>query len=55
MRNIGIWLIIGLVMLVVFNLLGPRNSNTNEITFSEFITRVESGSVLEVIVRGIKI
>ena len=52
MRNLGIWLVIGLVMLVLFNLLGPRNSESREITFSEFISKIESGSVLEVVMRG---
>nr|AAR37490.1 cell division protein FtsH [uncultured marine bacterium 106] len=55
LRNIGIWLVIGLVMLMLFNLVGPRESNENEISFSEFISQIESGSVLEVIIRGSQI
>ena len=54
-RNIGIWLVIGLVMLMLFNLVGPRKSNEREISFSEFISQIESGSVLEVIIRGSQI
>ena len=54
-RNIGIWLVIGLVMLMLFNLVGPRESNEREISFSEFISQIESGSVLEVIIRGSQI
>ena len=54
-RNIGIWLVIGLVMLMLFNLVGPRESNDREISFSEFISQIESGSVLEVIIRGSQI
>ena len=54
-RNIGIWLVIGLVMLMLFNLVGPRESNDREITFSEFISQIESGSVLEVTIRGSQI
>ena len=52
MRNLGIWLVIGLVMLVLFNLLGPSTPESREITFSEFISKIESGSVLEVVMRG---
>ena len=52
LRNIGIWLVIGLVMLMLFNLVGPRDSDEREITFSEFISQIESGSVLEVSIRG---
>ncbi len=52
LRNIGIWLVIGLVMLMLFNLVGPRKSDEDKITFSEFISQIESGSVLEVSIRG---
>jgi cell division protease FtsH len=55
LRNIGIWLVIGLVMLMLFNLLGPRESNERKISFSEFISQIESGSVLEVSIRGSQI
>ena len=52
MRNIGIWLVIGLAMMVLFNMLGPRGSGSREVPFSDFISKVESGSVLEVVLRG---
>ena len=55
LRNIGIWLVIGFVMLMLFNLVGPRESNEREISFSEFISQIESGSVLEVTIRGSQI
>ena len=55
LRNIGIWLVIGLVMLMLFNLLGPKESNERKISFSEFISQIESGSVLEVSIRGSQI
>ena len=42
-------------MLMLFNLVGPRESNEREISFSEFISKIESGSVLEVIIRGSQI
>ena len=41
MRNIGIWLVIGLAMMVLFNLLGPRSSGSRELPFSDFISKVE--------------
>jgi len=47
--------VIGLVMLMLFNLLGPRESNDRKISFSEFISQIESGSVLEVTIRGSQI
>ena len=32
LRNIGIWLVIGLVMLVLFNLVGPKESDERKIS-----------------------
>ena len=55
LRNIGIWIVIGLVMLVLFNLVGPKESDERKISFSEFISQIESGSVLEVSIRGSQI
>ena len=51
MRNLGIWLVIGMVMLLLFNVLGNRQSQERQLSFSDFITQVESGSVLEVTLR----
>ena len=51
MRNLGIWLVIGMVMLLLFNVLGNRQSEERQLSFSDFITQVESGSVLEVALR----
>ena len=42
-------------MLMLFNLVGPRESNERNISFSEFISQIESGSVLEVTIRGSQI
>ena len=42
-------------MLMLFNLLGPKESNETKISFSEFISQIESGSVLEVSIRGSQI
>ncbi|MEE2600239.1 MAG: ATP-dependent metallopeptidase FtsH/Yme1/Tma family protein, partial [SAR324 cluster bacterium] len=55
LKNIGIWLVIGLVMLMLFNLVGPKESNERKISFSEFITQIESGSLLEVSISGSQI
>ena len=52
LKNIGIWLVIGLVMLMLFNLVGPKESNERKISFSEFIAQIESGSLIEVTISG---
>jgi cell division protease FtsH len=51
-RNIGIWLVIGLVMLLLFNVVGNRPAADRQIPFSDFLGQVESGTILEVVVRG---
>ncbi len=52
LKNIGIWLVIGLAMLILFNLVGPKESNERKISFSEFIAQIESGSLIEVTISG---
>ncbi len=52
LKNIGIWVVIGLVMLMLFNLVGPKESNERKISFSEFIAQIESGSLIEVTISG---
>ncbi|MDC0246774.1 ATP-dependent zinc metalloprotease FtsH [Deltaproteobacteria bacterium] len=52
LKNIGIWLVIGLVMLMLFNMVGPKESNDRKISFSEFIAQIESGSLIEVTISG---
>ena len=42
-------------MLMLFNLVGPSESDERKISFSEFISQIESGSVLEVSIRGSQI
>ena len=55
LKNIGIWVVIGLIMLMLFNLVGPRESEERKISFSEFITQIESGAVVEVSINGSQI
>ena len=40
-RSLGIWLIIGLVMLVLFNMMGSRSGNEQRISFTEFMDKLE--------------
>ncbi len=50
-RGLFIWLLIGVVMILLFNLLSAPQKTENEITFSEFIAKVESGEVKEVVIK----
>ena len=39
-------------MLMLFNLVAPKESNERKISFSEFIAQIESGSLIEVTISG---
>ena len=53
-KNIALWLIIGLLLIALFNLFqgSSNNRSTTSISFSDFIAYIESGNVSEVIIRG---
>ena len=53
-KNIALWLIIGLLLIALFNLFQgtTSNRNTTVISFSDFISAIESGGVSEVNIKG---
>ena len=53
-KNIALWLIIGLLLIALFNLFqGTSNKRTQSpVSFSDFIVAVESGQVSEVNIKG---
>ena len=53
-KNIALWLIIGLLLIALFNLFqGTSNNRTSTtISFSDFMVAVESGNVSEVNIQG---
>ncbi|MDI6800755.1 MAG: ATP-dependent zinc metalloprotease FtsH [Thermodesulfovibrionales bacterium] len=50
-RSLFIWLLIGLSMILLFNLFSVPPKGEKELTFSEFIYKVESGDVEEVTIK----
>ncbi|GER92497.1 cell division protein FtsH [hot springs metagenome] len=50
-KSLFVWLLIGMAMILVFNLFNVPPKNEKEIIFSEFISKVESGDVDEVIIK----
>jgi cell division protease FtsH len=50
-RGIFIWLAIGLAMILLFNLMSPPKKAEDEIKFSEFLQRLDSGEVQEVVIK----
>ena len=53
-KNVVLWIIIGLLLIVLFNLFQGTspNKNTSKISFSDFIAATESGTVAEVNISG---
>lgn len=51
-RGLFIWLIIGVMMILLFNLLGTPQKSDQEIIFSDFMTKLEAGQVEDVTIKG---
>jgi cell division protease FtsH len=51
-KNLALWMVIGLIVILLFNLFQANQSPRGEIVFSEFLKRVEGGDVREVTLRG---
>jgi cell division protease FtsH len=47
-KNLILWVVIAIVLMSVFNNFGPTTSTTQTITYSDFITEVQSGQVQRV-------
>ncbi|MEE8083889.1 MAG: ATP-dependent metallopeptidase FtsH/Yme1/Tma family protein, partial [Alphaproteobacteria bacterium] len=53
-RNLALWVIIGLLLIAVFNLFQPPGGgpSSTDLAFSEFIAAVDRGEVNEVTIKG---
>jgi len=51
-KNIAIWVIIGLVLMTVFNQFNKRQDAQNQVEYSQFISDVESGKVQSLTIEG---
>jgi len=51
-RNLSLWIVIALVMILLYNLFSVRPQPATELVYSEFLTRIEEGSVDEVLLKG---
>jgi cell division protease FtsH len=50
-RSLFVWLLIGVLMIMLFNLLSAPQHTDKEITFSDFLQRLEQNDVDEVVVK----
>jgi cell division protease FtsH len=51
-KNLALWLVIGLIMVLVFNIFNQNQPQEKEMIFSDFMAKVVKGEVAEVIVKG---
>nr|NIQ00786.1 AAA family ATPase [Nitrospinaceae bacterium]NIR54861.1 AAA family ATPase [Nitrospinaceae bacterium]NIS85286.1 AAA family ATPase [Nitrospinaceae bacterium]NIT82099.1 AAA family ATPase [Nitrospinaceae bacterium]NIU44360.1 AAA family ATPase [Nitrospinaceae bacterium] len=51
-RNLALWLVIGLVLIALFNIFSQPMTSQSEIVFSDFMDQVEQGQISEVVIQG---
>jgi cell division protease FtsH len=51
-KNLVIWLVIGLVLMTVFNQFNTRQTTTSPVEYSQFIEDVKSGKVSKALIEG---
>ena len=51
-KNLSMWLVIGLTMVLLFNLFNKPQTQNVEITYSDFLSSVESGTISQVTIEG---
>ena len=51
-KNLSMWLVIGLTMILLFQLFNKPQGQSNSITYSEFWSNVESGAISKVSIQG---
>ena len=51
-KNLALWMVIGLIMVLVFNIFNQSQPMQKELIFSDFMTKVERGEVSEVTIKG---
>ncbi|MBW1671439.1 MAG: ATP-dependent metallopeptidase FtsH/Yme1/Tma family protein, partial [Deltaproteobacteria bacterium] len=54
-RNLSLWLVIGLVMVFIFNLFNEPQKSIQEIPYSGFLEHVKKGEVTNVVIQGDKL
>ncbi|KMP12489.1 cell division protein FtsH [Candidatus Nitromaritima sp. SCGC AAA799-A02] len=51
-KNLALWLVIGMILIALFNIFNKPLVNQSEIIFSEFMNQVETGQITEVVIQG---
>ena len=51
-KNLALWLVIGIVMIALYNMFNQPLNPQSEVVFSDFMDQVEQGQVNEVVISG---
>ena len=51
-KNLALWLVIGIVLIALFNMFNQPLNPQSEVVFSDFMDKVEQGQVNEVVISG---
>ena len=51
-KNLALWLVIGIVLIALFNMFNQPLTQQSEVVFSDFMDQVEQGQVNEVVISG---
>jgi len=51
-KNLALWLVMGLVLILLFNLFNAPRSQVKKVIFSDFLEEVQKGNVAEVTIKG---
>ncbi|WP_303721384.1 ATP-dependent zinc metalloprotease FtsH [Malonomonas rubra] len=54
-KNLALWLVISLLMIMLFNMMTQRESEQKQINYTEFLTAVEAGRVTNITIQGTQI
>lgn len=54
-KNLALWLVIGMILIALFNIFNQPLSGQSDVIFSEFMDQVESGKITEVTIQGDRI
>ncbi len=51
-KNLSMWLVIGLTMILLFNLFNKPQSQVTEMSYTDFLSSVASGNINKVVIQG---
>ena len=54
-KNLALWLVIGMILIALFNIFNQPLGSQSEVIFSEFMNQVEGGKITEVTIQGDRI